>query len=459
MPDLAERLVELCGARGVRRGEAVKALDPGFHKDNLSADLAVFPETTAMVAAVVALCRSEGVAIVPQGGRTGIAGGAATAPRSLILSLSRMQRILTLDPLARTALVEAGVTLGALQQAAAAHALVPGIDIGARDSATIGGMISTNAGGSEAFRYGTMRQRVLGLEAVLPDGTVLSDLTQVAKANEGYDVKQLLIGAEGTLGIVTRAVLRLSGSPANRVSALAACPSAAAALAALDRLQRRPGLALIAAEAMWRDHLVVTAKSNGLDALASFAEAPLYILFEAGGDDEDAVRAAFETALADAVEANEIVDVVIAANLAQRTDLWRLREDWAVDRAFPGGLWFDISVPLAALDATVAAMTRRVAAHDPRHRVFIIGHLADGNLHVTVNAPSPIRDVYDEVAPLIYTGLKEIGGSFSAEHGIGLEKRAALQRYGDPGKLALMRQIKHLLDPDGLMNPGKVLLP
>ncbi|MET0483586.1 MAG: FAD-binding oxidoreductase, partial [Aestuariivirgaceae bacterium] len=196
MPDLAERLVELCGAWGVRRGEAVKALDPGFHKDNLSAELAVFPETTAMVAAVVALCRSEGVAIVPQGGRTGIAGGAATAPRSLILSLSRMQRILTLDPLARTALVEAGVTLGALQQAAAAQGLSPGIDIGARDSATIGGMISTNAGGSEAFRYGTMRQRVLGLEAVLPDGTVLSDLTEVAKANEGYDVKQLLIGAE-----------------------------------------------------------------------------------------------------------------------------------------------------------------------------------------------------------------------------------------------------------------------
>ena len=225
MPDLAERLVVLCGPRGVRRGDAVKALDPGFHRDNLAAELAVFPETTAMVAAVVALCRSEGVAIVPQGGRTGIAGGAASAPRTLILSLSRMQRIIALDPLARTALVEAGVTLGALQQAAAAHALAPGIDIGARDSATIGGMISTNAGGSEAFRYGTMRQRVLGLEAVLPDGTVLGDLTQVAKANEGYDVKQLLIGAEGTLGIVTRAVLRLSGRPANRVSALAPVPA------------------------------------------------------------------------------------------------------------------------------------------------------------------------------------------------------------------------------------------
>jgi FAD/FMN-containing dehydrogenase len=459
MPDLAERLVELCGPRGVRRGDAVKALDPGFHKDNLAATLAVFPETTEAVAAVVALCRKEGVAIVPQGGRTGIAGGAATTPDAVIVSLSRMQRIITLDPLVRTALVEAGVTLGALQQAAAAHDLSPGIDIGARDTATIGGMISTNAGGSEAFRHGTMRQRVLGLEAVLPDGTVLSDLTQVAKANEGYDVKQLLVGAEGTLGIVTRAVLRLSGTPSARVSALAACTSAAAAVSALDRLQRQPGLALIAAEAMWRDHLVVTAKANGLDALASFAEAPLYILFEAGGDDEAAVRAAFETALAEAVEAGEIVDVLIAETLAQRADMWRVREDWAVDRAFPGGLWFDISVPLGALDSVVEAMMRRVQAHDPRYRVFIIGHLADGNLHVTVNASSPITSAYDEVAPLIYAGLKEIGGSFSAEHGIGLEKRRALQRYADPGKLALMRQIKHLLDPDGLMNPGKVLGP
>jgi FAD/FMN-containing dehydrogenase len=403
MPDLAERLVELCGERGVRQGDAVRALDPGFHKDNLAAALAVFPDTTEAVAAVVALCRDEGIAIVPQGGRTGIAGGAATAPDAVIVSLSRMQRIVTLDPLARTALVEAGVTLGALQQAAAVHGLSPGVDIGARDTATIGGMISTNAGGSEAFRHGTMRQRVL--------------------------------------------------------AARAACASAAAAVAALDRLRRQPGLALIAAEAMWRDHLVVTAKANGLDGLASFAEAPLYILFEAGGDDEAAVRAAFETALADAVEADEIVDVLIAATLAQRADMWRVREDWAVDRTFPGGLWFDISVPLAELDSTVEAMTRRVAEHDPRHGVFIIGHLADGNLHVTVNASSPITSAYDEVAPLIYAGLKEIGGSFSAEHGIGLEKRRALQRYADPGKLALMRQIKHLLDPDGLMNPGKVLAP
>jgi len=459
MPDLAERLVDLCGERRVRQGDAVRALDPGFHKDNLAAALAVFPETTEMVAAVVAMCRKEGIAIVPQGGRTGIAGGAATTPDAVILSLSRMQRIVTLDPLARTALVEAGVTLGALQRAAAAHGLSPGIDIGARDTATIGGMISTNAGGSEAFRHGTMRQRVLGLEAVLPDGSVLSDLTQVAKANEGYDVKQLLIGAEGTLGIVTRAVLRLSGTRSARVSALAACASAAAAVAALDRLHRQPGLALIAAEAMWRDHLVVTAKANGLDPLTSFAEGPLYILFEAGGDDVEAVRVAFETALAEAVEAGEIVDVVIAETLAQRADMWRLREDWAVDRAFPGGLWFDISVPLAELDASIEAMTRRVEAHDPTYRVFIIGHLADGNLHVTVNASSPITGAYDEVSPLIYDGLKEIGGSFSAEHGIGLEKRQALQRYADPGKLALMQQIKHLLDPDGLMNPGKVLGP
>ena len=457
MAGLRERLVELCGDGGVRQGDAVRTLDPGFHKDNLGADLAVFPDSTEALAAVVALCRKEKVAIVPQGGRTGIAGGAASRPDAVIVSTARLRRIVALDALARTAIVEAGVTLAALQQAARAHGLWPGIDIGARDSATIGGMISTNAGGSEAFRHGTMRQRVLGLEAVLPDGSVLSDLTAVAKANEGYDVKQLLIGSEGTLGIVAKAVLRLSAAVPARVAALAGLASAEAALAALDRLMRQPGLALNAAEAMWRDHVVVTARANGLDALADFADTPLYILFEAGGSDEDAVRPAFEQALAEAVEADEIVDVVIAASEAQRAAMWRLREDWAVDRAYPGGLWFDISVPLGALDAYVETMTRRVRARDAGYRVFIIGHLADGNLHVTVNAATPIRDAYDQVAPLIYEGLKEIGGSFSAEHGIGLEKRAALARHGDPVKLRLMRELKRLLDPDGLMNPGKVL--
>ena len=456
MASLRERLVERCGDGAVRQGDAVRTLDPGFHRDNLAADLAVFPASTEEAAAVVALCRAENVAIVPQGGRTGIAGGAASTLEAVIVSTARMRRIVDLDPLAHTAVVEAGVTLAALQQAAAVHGLSPGIDLGARDTATIGGMVSTNAGGSEAFRYGTMRQRVLGLEAVLPDGTVLSDLTCVPKANEGYDVKQLLIGAEGTLGIITKAVLRLVAAPPARLAALAACASAKAARAAFDRLQRQSGMALIAAEAMWRDHAVFTARANGLDALADFAQAPLYILFEAGGSDEDAAGAAFEAALADAVEAGEIVDVVVAATLAQRAGMWRLREDWAVDRAFPGGLWFDISVPLGALDAHVEAMTRRVAADYPDHRVFVIGHLGDGNLHVTVNASTPIRDAYDEIAPLIYDGLKEIGGSFSAEHGIGLEKRSALARYGDPGKRAMMRAIKRALDPGDLMNPGKI---
>ena len=218
MASLRERLVERCGEGAVRQGDAVRTLDPGFHRDNLAADLAVFPASTEEVAAVVALCRAENVAIVPQGGRTGIAGGAASALEAIIVSTARMRRIVDLDPLAHTAVVEAGVTLAALQQAAAVHGLSPGIDLGARDTATIGGMVSTNAGGSEAFRYGTMRQRVLGLEAVLPDGTVLRDLTCVPKANEGYDVKQLLIGAEGTLGIITKAVLRLVAAPPARLA-------------------------------------------------------------------------------------------------------------------------------------------------------------------------------------------------------------------------------------------------
>ena len=457
MTKLRDRLIAICGEAGVREGPAVQTLDRGFHPNNLIAHLAVFPRTTAAVAAVVTACREAGVPIVPQGGRTGLVGGAATEQPSVILSTARMQAILEIDPLAATALVEAGTTLATLQDAARRHGLLPGIDLGARGSATIGGMISTNAGGIEAFRNGTMRNRVLGLEAVLPDGTILNDLKRVAKANEGYDVKQLLIGAEGTLGVITRAVLRLAVEPRHRITALAAFETATAALTTLMRLQRADGFKLMAAEAMWHDHLALTARENDLRPLASFCEAPLYILFEVAGETEAEARSALETVLQSAVEGGEVIDVVIAASEAQRADMWRLREDWAVDRVHPGGLWFDISVPLSALDDQVAAMTRRLAAHDKSYRVFVIGHLADGNLHVTVNSDRPITNAYDEVAPHIYNGLNEIGGSFSAEHGIGLEKRGALARYGDPGKLALARSIKRLLDPDNLMNPGKIL--
>ncbi len=455
---IIDRLVTIVGAANVWRGENNRRPDPGFHDDNLAAGLAVFPRTAEEVQAIVRLCRAEGVAIVPQGGRTGLAGGAASAPGTLIVGLQRMNRIERLDPHARTACVEAGVTLEALQAAAAEHWLSAGIDIAARGSATVGGMIATNAGGSEAFRLGTMRQRVLGLEAVLPDGTIVRDLTEVLKANEGLDVKQLLIGAEGTLGIVTRAVMRLAPVSVTRVTAAAGFRNARDAVAAMNALRSAPAFDLLTAEVMWRDYAQTAAREQGNARFATFATAPVCVIFEAAGEDAGLLRTAFEEALGELLAAGLIVDCVIAGSERERADLWRVREDsWSVERVHPGGLWFDVSLPLAALDQYTEGLVARLRAFDPSLTAFVIGHLGDGTLHVTIAGPRPIPELYETIAPLVYEGIKAMGGSFSAEHGIGLEKRTALAKHGDPGKLAMMRAVKAALDPAGLMNPGKVL--
>ena len=232
----------IVGETGIRSAATLAGLDSGFHRDNFGASLAVLPRSTAEVSAAIALCHSHGLPVVPQGGRTGLSGGAISRQGEVILLADRLDRIIAIDPLAMLAVVEAGVTLQALDEAVAEHGLSPGIDLAARGTATIGGMIATNAGGMEAFRNGTMRNRLLGLEAVLPDGAILDDMTRVPKCNEGYDIKHLFCGAEGTLGVVTQAVLRLSPADGEATTLLAACPDAAAALDIFRRLQRAPGL-------------------------------------------------------------------------------------------------------------------------------------------------------------------------------------------------------------------------
>ena len=370
---------------------------------------------------------------------------------------SRLTIIRALDPLGGFAEVEAGVTLAALDDAAAGHGLSAGIDLGARGSCTIGGMIGTNAGGMEAFRYGTMRQRVLGLEAVLPGGRIMRDLTRVTKANAGYDLKQLFIGSEGTLGVVTAAVIKLEPVWPARATALVGALDATRAVTLFRRLQRLPGAELTHAELMWRPHVLINAREAGRDGLAAFSSAPVFVMFEVGSDSEDACRAALETGLSAAIEASEIDNAILAKSEDERRAIWHLREHWGVDRVYPGGLWFDVSVPLSGLAAYTEALQARLASHDPALGLYMIGHLGDGNLHVTVNSDHPILERYGEVSTLVYAGLAEIGGSFSAEHGIGLEKKAALAKLADPGKLALMKSIKKTIDPNGIMNPGKVI--
>ena len=447
-------ITALLGSAQIRTPQDLAALDPGIDPHNFGACLLVRPGSTAEVATVLAYCHAERIPVVPQGGRTGLSGGAITQPGQVALSLERLDAIEVLDADQRSAVVGAGVKLGVLAAQAASVGLSPGIDLGARDSATLGGLVSTNAGGNEAFRYGTMRERVLGLECVLADGTVITELGQVRKRNEGFAVERLLIGAEGALGVVTRVALELVPARRPVATAMVALESLMQAVALARHLRTS---ALVALEVMSGNHAMAVVRSLGMTELASLAAHPWLVLVEVEAASSEQAESLLIDLLGTASEQQLLLDAVLAHNAAQRHAMWRLREDWAVDRERPGGLWYDISVPLSAMADYVARVAARVEALDSSLEVYVIGHLADGNLHVTVNAPYPVNERYEAIAPLVTDELNALGGSFSAEHGIGMEKQATLLRLVSPAKLALMQAVKRVYDPHGIMNPGKVL--
>jgi len=453
-PAFRTELAAILGETGLRDATRMDEIEPGHHPQNLAAGLVALPRSAAEVQAIVRLCAAHGVAMVPHGGLTGLAGGAASREGQLVVSLRRMDAVEDIDPLEAVAVVGAGAKLQTVEEAANAKGLSVGIDLAARGSATIGGMISTNAGGIEAFRNGMMRARVLGLEAVLADGGLMNDMARVTKVNEGLDIKQLFIGAEGTLGIVTRAVLRLTPLPGERATALVAVESAKAAVNLFGRLRRASGGGrLLAAEIMFADYALLAATDLKLEALTDFSPAPAYVLVEMAGATGD-----IEAALAAAIEAGDgPLDALIAQSEAERARFWLLREEtWAVERQKPAGLWFDVSVPLARVDAYMAGLRSRLDAIDPALGLYAMGHLGDGNLHVTVATGKPLQHLKDPVSRAVEHGLKAMGGAISAEHGIGLDKRESLHREADPGKLAAMRAVKAALDPKNVMNPGKI---
>ena len=443
----------------VLSGADVTGRDPGWHPDNLRAGLLVRPANADDVAAALRIVAQHGATVVPQGGRTGLAGGAISAPGQVILSTERMTRIRHIDPDTRVAVVEAGATLAAVQAAAAAHGLEPGIDIAARGSATIGGMISTNAGGMTAHRHGVMRHRVLALEAVLPDGRVLSDLAPVIKAAIGPDPRHLLVGAEGTLGIVTAAALRLEPVAPAQATALLALVDLDSVPAALAAVLRPASGHLHAAELMTPRHLAFMQAAHG-HSLGPVGQAGgAYLLVSLAGPDASALQAALEEVAAALFERGTVVDALIATSGTQADRLWALREDTgAISREFGGAAGFDVSVPVSALAAYVRAMEAALSAVEPGLGAFVFGHVADGNLHIVLDRPEPFPDALrSRVEAAIYGPLAALGGVFSAEHGVGSKRIGHLLERADPVRLAVMREIKALLDPGGVCNPGKVL--
>lgn len=450
-------LTAIVGQHGQRRGDEIAAINPGMHPDNLRAALMARPADAAEAARVLALCARSGVGVVPQGGRTGLAGGACTQPGDLIVSLDRMTRIEEVNAQARTATVQAGVTLAQLEEALSPHALAAGIDLGARGTATIGGMVATNAGGIEAFRYGTMRERVLGLEAALSTGEVICELSRIRKDNAGLPLRQLFIGSEGTLGVITRVVLSLVRASGPRHTALALVPHLDAAITLMQEVEASPQISLTAAELMSGNHIALTAQTLGITQLQQRLPAAAFGLLIAVTGTNGEAAGALESALSHGAEGGLLIDCMLPKNAAEERDLWRVREDWAVDRKYPGGLWYDVSVPIDRLTRYLCDFESRLSGHDPHLSVYLVGHLADGNVHLTINSAAPITQRYAEIAPLVYAGLRDLGGSFSAEHGIGLEKRASLESWAGATRLRLMQSVKAVFDPSGVMNPGKVL--
>ncbi|MBF9194512.1 FAD-binding oxidoreductase [Microvirga terrestris] len=417
----------------------------------------VRPSSTEQVAGIVQICREAGVAIVPQGGNTGLAGGAVpdASGTQVVLSLNRMAAIRHVDPVGLTIEAEAGCILKVAQDAASAAGRLLPISLAAEGSATIGGVVAANAGGVNVLRYGMTRSLVLGLEVVLPDGTIANGLRRLRKDNAGYDWKQLFIGSEGTLGIVTAAVLRLLPRPKHAVTALLSVADPAAALRLLALAQDELGDQISAFELISATSMQLVAKHAGLKA--PIAEGEWFVLIEAASS-LAGLREAAETMLGAAFEQEIALDGVIAESGAQAAQLWALREHVTESEAREGkSVKHDVSVPLTEVPRFLSEAGEALAAGAPGTRVNAFGHLGDGNIHYNILV-GPDHDA-GVVNRIVHDVVAAFGGSISAEHGIGQYRVGELARYRAATEMELARTIKRALDPDNRLNPGKVLLP
>ncbi|MEM7170158.1 MAG: FAD-binding oxidoreductase [Pseudomonadota bacterium] len=426
----------------------------------------VMPANTDEVVACIQLAREHGVSLVPQGGNTSRVGGALSLAedRSVLLNLHRMDHIRSLDPLDNAVTVEAGCVLASLQKAAAdADRLFP-LSLGAEGSCQIGGNLATNAGGIHVLRYGNMRDLVLGLEVVLPDATVWSSLGALRKDNTGYDLKHLFLGSEGSLGIITAATLKLFPRPLESVSAFVGLSSLDASVEILARARRDTGDALIACELIPRMaiDLSLAHMSGAVDPLSTPHE--WYLLMEAtAGRTDSNLRDALEATLGAGLDQGLIVDGTLAASEAQARAFWRLREILVEAQVREGAsIKHDISVPTSRVPDFIRQANRAVEALVPGIRPYPFGHIGDGNIHYNLTQPKDMTaEAFRAEAPAIHRSVHDIthdlGGSISAEHGIGRFKVRENIRYKSPVELALMQKIKDVLDPDGLMNPGVIL--
>jgi len=434
-----------------------------------STPLVVKPANTLEVSSVLALCNEHCVGVVPQGGHTGLAGGAIPGledKAEIVLSLERMNTIRSIDADNFTVTVEAGCVLANLQQAVTDAGRFFPLSLASEGSCQIGGNISTNAGGTAVLRYGNTRDLVLGLEVVLSDGRVLSNLNGVRKDNTGYDLKQLFVGAEGTLGVVTAATLKLFPAPRGTATALLAVADPGAIVRLFSGARDALGDEILAFETF--PHIAMEMVEEHLPGHRSPLDAayPWYVLIETAGQLSQALIDQHMLSFLEAgIESGLLTDGVLAQSEAQRAEIWKLRHGISEAQKLAGAsIKHDVSVPVSVIPDFIARASDAVAQRLPGIRPVPFGHVGDGNIHFNLSQPEAMEsgeflDLWEEMNDLVHSLAVEMGGSFSAEHGIGYLKRDEMQRLSDPVDLDLMRAIKHALDPQGIMNPGKLLLP
>ncbi|MDE2493131.1 MAG: FAD-binding oxidoreductase [Alphaproteobacteria bacterium] len=457
------RLKAAVGQKGFTEDQAEIAphLEEWRSKYKGRATVMLKPATTEEVSAVLSICNETRTPVVPQAGNTGLVGGQIPFEGEVLLSLSRLNRIRSMNIQDASMISEAGVVLATAQRAADDCGLLLPLSLAAEGSCTIGGTISTNAGGVNVLRYGMAREQVLGLEVVLADGRVLDLLRTLRKDNTGYDLKQLFIGAEGTLGVVTAAALRLFTRPAVRCTAFLAVPNVKAALTLLAHVQGATGSLLNAFEIVPRLGLDFVLKHIPGTTEPFDAPSPWYVLCEASG--AAGLEVVFEGALTTALSDGLASDAVIAANETQRAALWKLRESMSEAQKKEGpSLKHDVSVPVSAVADFIAKGITAVADAMPDARPVPFGHLGDGNIHFNIQSAknadmASFLARWDEIAHVVHDVVRDFGGSFSAEHGIGVMKRADLARYKKPAEIDLMRTLKRTLDPKNILNPGKLV--
>ena len=458
MNELIQALQDLLGPTQVLTGDDVRQRAVSWFDHSPSQAAAIIrPSSTEEVVQALALCREAGVSIVPMGGRTGVVAGVQASSDQIGLSLERMTGMAPVDVDNRAITVEAGVPLQRVHEVAREHGLHFPVDLGARGSCTIGGMVSTNAGGNEVLRYGMMREQILGLEAVMANGQVVSSLRPLMKDNTGYDLKQLFIGSEGSLGIVTRVTLKLRPLHHSLSTAWVAVKAFAKLPPLLRQMERQLGGRLSAFEVMWRDHIDLIAGENSPHTLPLENNAAYHVLVQAANYHESE-RQTFEQALEASLEQGLISNAAVASSEAQQAKMWAIRDDIEqLTQKMAPSAGFDVSLPIKAMEAYIEGLKANLTSQWPQARLIVFGHLGDGNLHIFIN----IGDTMDAsqrraVEHCVYAPLQGINGSISAEHGIGRDKKAYLALSRNETEIAIMKQLKQALDPQGILNPGVI---